>query len=62
MSLVCSDQPVGLKEEDRPTPEDPYGIAKYAFELDLHAAKELFGIDFVIFRPHNVFGPHQEMG
>lgn len=51
----------GLKEEDRPTPEDPYGIAKYAFELDLHAAKELFGIDFVIFRPHNVFGPHQNM-
>merc|ERR550514_2169072 len=28
----------GLAEEDRPAPEDPYGIAKYAFELDLHAA------------------------
>eukprot|EP00434_Breviolum_minutum_P020863 symbB.v1.2.018403.t2/scaffold1435.1/size118962/8 len=53
--------PNRLKEEDRPTPEDPYGIAKYAFELDLHAAKELFGIDFVIFRPHNVYGPHQNM-
>ncbi|CAK9041612.1 unnamed protein product [Durusdinium trenchii] len=51
----------GLKEEDRPTPEDPYGIAKFAFELDLQAAKELFGIDFVIFRPHNVYGPHQNM-
>eukprot|EP00931_Biecheleriopsis_adriatica_P049335 TRINITY_DN28539_c0_g1_i1.p1 TRINITY_DN28539_c0_g1~~TRINITY_DN28539_c0_g1_i1.p1 ORF type:complete len:431 (+),score=87.50 TRINITY_DN28539_c0_g1_i1:76-1368(+) len=51
----------GLSEEDRPTPEDPYGIAKYAFELDLHAAKELFGIDFVVFRPHNVYGPHQNM-
>ncbi|CAE7491295.1 unnamed protein product, partial [Symbiodinium sp. KB8] len=51
----------GLHEEDRPTPEDPYGIAKYAFELDLHAARELFGIDFVIFRPHNVYGPHQNM-
>merc|ERR1719272_2445430 len=25
----------GLTESDRPTPEDPYGIAKYAFELDL---------------------------
>lgn len=31
--------PEGLKEEDRPTPEDPYGIAKFAFELDLQAAK-----------------------
>eukprot|EP00930_Biecheleria_cincta_P082621 TRINITY_DN72326_c0_g1_i1.p1 TRINITY_DN72326_c0_g1~~TRINITY_DN72326_c0_g1_i1.p1 ORF type:complete len:264 (-),score=49.41 TRINITY_DN72326_c0_g1_i1:19-810(-) len=51
----------GLSEDDRPTPEDPYGIAKYAFELDLHAAKELFGLDFVVFRPHNVYGPHQNM-
>ena len=51
----------GLSESDRPTPEDPYGIAKYAFELDLHAAKELFGMDYVVFRPHNVYGPHQNM-
>eukprot|EP00929_Paragymnodinium_shiwhaense_P079953 TRINITY_DN41685_c0_g1_i1.p1 TRINITY_DN41685_c0_g1~~TRINITY_DN41685_c0_g1_i1.p1 ORF type:complete len:462 (+),score=94.62 TRINITY_DN41685_c0_g1_i1:30-1388(+) len=51
----------GLTEEDRPAPEDPYGIAKYAFEMDLHAARELYGIDFVIFRPHNVYGPHQNM-
>lgn len=50
-----------LTEEDRPAPEDPYGISKYACELDLHAAKELFGIDFVVFRPHNVYGPHQNM-
>lgn len=51
----------GLSETDQPTPEDPYGIAKYAFELDLHSAHELFGIDFVVFRPHNVYGPHQNM-
>jgi len=51
----------GLTEADKPSPEDPYGIAKYAFEMDLHAAKELFGIDFVVFRPHNVYGPHQNM-
>ena len=34
-------------------PSSPASQAKYAFELDLHAARELFGIDFVIFRPHN---------
>lgn len=51
----------GFTEDDIPKPEDPYGIAKYAFELDLHAAKELFGIDFVVFRPHNVYGPHQNI-
>eukprot|EP00444_Apocalathium_aciculiferum_P049030 CAMPEP_0183516368 /NCGR_PEP_ID=MMETSP0371-20130417/14152_1 /TAXON_ID=268820 /ORGANISM="Peridinium aciculiferum, Strain PAER-2" /LENGTH=469 /DNA_ID=CAMNT_0025714087 /DNA_START=54 /DNA_END=1461 /DNA_ORIENTATION=- len=56
-----TDETRGLTEEDKPTPEDPYGIAKYAFEMDLHAAKELFGIDFVVFRPHNVYGPNQNM-
>lgn len=51
----------GLTEDDTPAPEDPYGIAKYAFELDLKAAKGLFDMDFVVFRPHNVYGPHQNM-
>jgi len=51
-----------LTEEDRPTPEDPYGISKNAMELDLHAARELWGRpDFVIFRPHNVYGPKQNI-
>jgi UDP-glucose 4-epimerase len=45
-----------------PTPEDPYGIAKYAVELDLRACHEVFGLDYVIFRPHNVFGPRQNIG
>lgn len=51
----------GLIESDRPAPEDPYGIAKFAFEMDLKAAHNLFGMDFVVFRPHNVYGPHQNM-
>jgi UDP-glucose 4-epimerase len=45
-----------------PRPVDPYGIAKYAVELDLHACHEMFGLDYVIFRPHNVFGPRQNIG
>jgi len=56
-----ADESKGFDEDDQPTPEDPYGIAKFAFELDLRAAKELFGMDFVIFRPHNVYGPHQNI-
>jgi len=51
----------GLTEEDPPSPEDPYGISKYAVEMDLRAAHELYGIDFVVFRPHNVYGPNQNM-
>jgi UDP-glucose 4-epimerase len=43
-------------------PEDSYGIAKYAVELELRACREMFGLDYVIFRPHNVFGPRQNIG
>ena len=50
-----------LTEEDTPSPEDPYAVSKYATELDLRAAKEMFGMDFVIFRPHNVYGPRQNL-
>jgi len=44
-----------------PQPEDPYGISKYAVELDLKAAHEMFGLDYIIFRPHNVYGERQNI-
>jgi UDP-glucose 4-epimerase len=44
-----------------PMPEDPYGIAKYSVELDLRAAHAMFGLPFVIFRPHNVYGERQNV-
>jgi hypothetical protein len=50
-----------MTEATVPQPEDPYGVAKYAVELDLRAAHEMFGIDFVVFRPHNVYGPGQNV-
>lgn len=42
-----------------PMPEDPYAIAKYAVERDLWVAQEMFGMDYVIIRPHNVYGERQ---
>lgn len=51
-----------VTEETPPSPEDPYGIAKLAVELDLAASHELFGLDYIVFRPHNVFGPRQNIG
>lgn len=51
-----------MHEDLIPQPEDPYGIAKYAVELDLRAAHELFGLDYVVFRPHNVYGENQNIG
>jgi UDP-glucose 4-epimerase len=44
-----------------PQPEDPYGISKYAVELDLKAAHEMFGLNYIIFRPHNVYGEYQNI-
>ena len=49
-------------EETIPRPEDPYGIAKYAVELDLKNAHDLFGLNYIIFRPHNVYGERQNIG
>ncbi len=51
-----------MTEDLIPSPEDPYGVAKYAVELDLRAAHEMFGLEYTIFRPHNVYGEHQNIG
>ncbi|MDG6997807.1 MAG: NAD-dependent epimerase/dehydratase family protein [Nitrososphaerota archaeon] len=45
-----------------PQPEDPYGIAKYAVEMDLKESHEMFGLDYIVFRPHNVYGERQNTG
>jgi UDP-glucose 4-epimerase len=51
-----------MLEDMVPLPEDPYGIAKYAVEMDLKAAHEMFGLEYTVFRPHNVYGEHQNIG
>jgi UDP-glucose 4-epimerase len=51
-----------MHEALAPHPEDPYGIAKYAVELDLAAARRMFGLNFIVFRPHNVYGERQHIG
>jgi len=51
-----------MTEAAVPQPEDPYGIAKYAVELDLKEAHEMFGLNYVVFRPHNVYGENQNLG
>jgi len=51
-----------MRENMNPQPEDPYGVAKYAVELDLKTAHEMFGLNYTIFRPHNVYGEYQNIG
>jgi UDP-glucose 4-epimerase len=42
-------------------PIDPYGISKLATEQDLQAAHDMFGLNYIIFRPHNVYGENQNI-
>jgi UDP-glucose 4-epimerase len=51
-----------LREDMVPIPEDPYGIAKLAVEMDLKTTHEMFGLNYIIFRPHNVYGEYQNIG
>ena len=51
-----------MTEDMRPEPEDSYGIAKFAVEQELAASHEMFGLDYAIFRPHNVYGELQNIG
>lgn len=48
-------------ETQLPDPEEPYGIAKYAVEMDLKQAYEQFGLNYTIIRPHNVVGVYQNI-
>ena len=43
------------------SPNDPYGIAKYAVEMDLKIASEQHGLNYTIVRPHNFYGINQNI-
>ncbi|MEO8149019.1 MAG: NAD-dependent epimerase/dehydratase family protein [Bacteroidia bacterium] len=51
-----------MREDMIPVPEDSYGIAKLAVEQELRITHEMFGMDYIIFRPHNVYGENQNLG
>jgi UDP-glucose 4-epimerase len=51
-----------MSEDMMPVPEDSYGISKLAVEQELRVTHDMFGLDYVIFRPHNVYGERQNIG
>jgi len=53
---------VPMLESMAPAPEDSYGIAKFVVERELAISHEMFGLPYVIFRPHNVYGERQNIG
>jgi UDP-glucose 4-epimerase len=51
-----------MTEDLIPQPEDSYGVAKLSVEQELKISKEIFNLDYIIFRPHNVYGERQNIG
>jgi UDP-glucose 4-epimerase len=58
---VYGSQQVPFTEDLTPAPEDPYGAGKAAVEADLRALGAVQGIEWIIVRPHNVYGPRQNL-
>jgi len=50
-----------FNENQQQAPIDPYGVAKYACEMDIQIAAEQHGLDYCIIRPHNVYGIKQNI-
>ena len=51
-----------MSEEMIPMPEDSYGISKLTVERELKVSHTMFGLNYIIFRPHNVYGERQNIG
>lgn len=60
MAVYGSQTPPFSEELDR-RPVDPYGAAKAYCETMLEIFAKNFGLEFVIIRPHNIYGPRQNI-
>ena len=58
---VYGEQEPPFSETLVPKPVDPYGVAKYACEMDIQIAANQHGLEYCIIRPHNVYGPYQNI-
>ena len=50
-----------FNENLKQAPTDPYGVAKYAVEMDLEIAFKQHGLNYTIIRPHNFYGINQNI-
>tara|TARA_R110002126_G_scaffold291222_1_gene451000 strand:- start:5586 stop:6581 length:996 start_codon:yes stop_codon:yes gene_type:complete len=58
---VYGNQTPPFTEDLLQSPIDPYGIAKYAVEMDIITAHKQFDLMYNIVRPHNVLGIYQNI-
>ncbi|MEA3398215.1 MAG: NAD-dependent epimerase/dehydratase family protein [Patescibacteria group bacterium] len=59
---VYGNQTPPFSEDNTPTPKDPYAISKFAVEMDLKISNDMWGLNYIIFRPYNVYGEKQNIG
>lgn len=60
MSVYGAQEPP-FSEDMKPVPEDIYAVAKTAMEEVTQILSKVHGFDWVIIRPHNVYGPKQNL-
>jgi len=60
MSVYGAQKPP-FSEDMLKKPEDIYGIAKSAMEDATEVLSKVHGLEYVIIRPHNVYGPKQNL-
>lgn len=58
---VYGEATVPYKEDGATIPKDVYGVNKLASEQILKIMAKVYGFEYVIFRPHNIYGPGQKM-
>lgn len=58
---VYGEADVPYTEDDIPKPKDIYGVNKLACESMLKILAKVHNFEYSIFRPHNIYGPHQDM-
>ena len=61
-SLVGEPKTFHVNENHIPLPKTAYGITKLTSEHYLRLYSELYGLDYVVFRFFNIYGPHQKNG
>lgn len=58
---VYGEATVPYKENGETIPKDVYGVNKLACEQILKIMAKVYGFEYVILRPHNIYGPGQKM-
>jgi UDP-glucose 4-epimerase len=58
---VYGNQTPPFNESMTPQPIDPYGVAKYAVEMDIKIAASQHNLEYTIVRPHNIVGIYQNI-